>query len=268
MPIWLNVRHLEGIQIGASTDQAVQKLSNKLRIAGAYGQVLEARTGLAPELSVWSSRVPKALEARWGEVEDRAGHSAQLIANGRYAERVREVATAASRHTTITGNDFYRALQLLTHLSQPVLADLPQRTARAVREVAEVVAMPAEAGILTWAEVVKIHRTQRGIRAPRGGAEASIICNMSVDAPYPDRFIGPDVLRYVGQGFDGDQEMTRDNESLRQAIERGVPIRVFEHVAKNQFRDHGMWFGEGEPEHHLEPSSGRRLVVFTLRLAG
>jgi hypothetical protein len=61
--------------------------------------------------------------------------------------------------------------------------------------------------------------------------------------------------------------MSRDNESLRQAIERGTRIRVFEAIAKNRFRDHLYWFGDGEPEFHIEPATGRRLVVFTLRRA-
>ena len=103
-----------------------------------------------------------------------------------------------------------------------------------------------------------------GFERPAEAGTASIICNTTEHAPYPDRFIGPDVLRYVGWGPDGDQEMIRDNESLRQAIERGIPVRVFEKVTKGTYRDHGMWYGVGDPEWHIEPSSGRRLVVFTL----
>ena len=94
-------------------------------------------------------------------------------------------------------------------------------------------------GIVPWSEVVKVHRTRAGIRAPRGGSAASIICNTGAHAPYPDRFLGPDVLRYVGRGLEGDQALDRDNESLCRAIERGVPIRVFEQLGKNQYVDHG-----------------------------
>ncbi|MBA3778834.1 MAG: hypothetical protein H0X16_05985 [Chloroflexi bacterium] len=79
--------------------------------------------------------------------------------------------------------------------------------------------------------------------------------------------MGEDVLRYVGRGRDGDQALDGDNESLRQAIERGLQIRVFEAVAKNKYLDHGYWFGEGDPEWVLEPESGRKLVVFVLRRA-
>ena len=210
--------------------------------------------------------MPKAIGARWPEVEERAGHKATLIANDEYASRVRQVAAQAKTHTTMTGNDFYRALQLLTHLSQSPFVDLPKATRRQVAETAAEFA--PDLPILPWSEVVKVHRTRAGIRAPRGGSEASIICNTGVHGPYPDRFLGPDVLHYVGRGFEGDQELDRDNESLRQAVERGVTIRVFEQLAKNRYIDHGNWEGVGEPLWHHEAGSNRRLIIFTLRRQG
>jgi hypothetical protein len=93
----------------------------------------------------------------------------------------------------------------------------------------------------------------------------SIICNTGQHGPYPDQFLTPDVLHYVGRGLEGDQELDRDNESLRQAIERGVPIRVFEQPAKNRYVDHGMWQGVGDPLYHSDPTANGRLVVFTLK---
>ena len=45
-------------------------------------------------------------------------------------------------------------------------------------------------------------------------------------------------LHYLGRGLEGDQELDRDNESLRQAVERRVPIRVFEQLGKNKYLDH------------------------------
>jgi hypothetical protein len=94
---------------------------------------------------------------------------------------------------------------------------------------------------------------------------ASIICNTAAHGPYPDRFLGPDVLHCVGRGRDGDQALDRDDESLRRAIGAGVPIRVLEQLGKNQQLDHDTWFGVGEPLWHLDPASNRRVVVFTLR---
>jgi hypothetical protein len=255
--------HLDGLLIGSGTEDGVRKLASKLALAGAYGRVLASRTALTPELSVWSPRVPKAVEARWPEVVELAGHEASLIANDEYASRVRQIASQARSHTTVTGNDFYRTLQLLTHLSQSPFVDLPKGAQKHIAEGAAEVAVAAP--ILPWSEVVKVHRTQAGIRAPRGGSEASIICNTGLDGPYPDRFLGPDVLHYVGRGFEGDQELDRDNESLRQAVERGVTIRVFEQLGKNRYIDRGDWEGVAEPLWHLEAGSNRRLIIFTLR---
>lgn len=256
--------HLGGLLIGGSTDTAIAKLKNKFAVSSAYATVLENRTELQPTLAFWSPRVPRAIAARKGELDDAAGRPVEMVTNELYAERVASLVEAASQRTTSTGNDFYRSLQLLTHLTRSPFIDLPSRTRKQIAEaVAE--AQPLTEPELSWQELQKIHGTQHGIRARRGGTTASIICNTNPEAPYPDRFIGPDVLRYVGQGREGDQEMTRDNESLRQAIERGTTIRVFEAIAKNRFRDHGYWYGVGEPEFHIEPATKRRVVVFTLR---
>jgi hypothetical protein len=253
-----------GLLIGGSTDTAIAKLKNKFAVSSAYATVLEDRTELKPTLAFWSPRVPRAITARKGELDDAAGRPIEMVTNELYAERVTSIVEAASQRTTSTGNDFYRSLQLLTHLTQSPFIDLPSGTRKQIAEAVAEAPLLAEPE-LSWEEVQKIHGTQHGIRARRGGTTASIICNTNPDAPYPDRFISHDVLRYVGQGRRSDQEMRGDNESLRQAIERGTSIRVFEAIAKNRFRDHGFWYGVGDPEFHIEPTTGRRLVVFTLR---
>ena len=99
--------HLDGLPIGKGPEDAVRKLSAKLAVAGAYGKVLEGRTGLKPELSVWSPRVPRVVVNRWPEIQDRAGRSAGLVANDDDTERVRRSrprlrATPASPATTST----------------------------------------------------------------------------------------------------------------------------------------------------------------------
>lgn len=257
--------HLGGLQIGTGTDDAIKKLGNKLRVAGAYAKGLEQRTGLQPTLSVWSPKVSKGVVDRRAELEEKAGSKIEIVVNDAYAARVAELVEAATKRTTTTGNDVYRTLQLLTHLTRSPFLDLPTETRKKVSEAVEELIEQPDAQELSWREVVAVHRTQRGIHAPRGGSEASVICNTGPHAPYPDRFVGPDVLRYVGRGQEGDQALEGDNESLRQAIERGLPIRVFEAVGRNRYLDHGLWMGVGEPEWHLEPKTGRRLVVFVLR---
>jgi hypothetical protein len=259
--------HLGGLLYTGGSDASVEKLKRKFALSSAYAQVLEDRTELKPKLALWSPKVPKAVIDRVREVEDAAKRPIEVVANDFYSHRISQLIDAAGRRTTGTGNDFYRTLQLLTHLSRSPFVDVPRSTQRRVAEAAAE-AVSGAPPILPWSEVVKVHLTQAGIRAPRGGSEASIICNTGAHGPYPDRFLGPGVLHYVGRGLEGDQELDRDNESLRQAVERGVPIRVFEQLAKNKYVDHGVWEGVGEPLWHHEAGSNRRLVVFTLRRLG
>lgn len=254
--------HLDGLLYGSSVEASMQKLTRKFAVAGAYARILESRTELRPALALWSPKVPKAIVDRSAELEAAAERPVELVANKVYADRVAEIADAAKQGTSNTGNDFYRTLQLLTHLSHARSLALPPAFSKKVSDIT--VTVNAGTNLLPWGEVVKVHKTQAGIRAPRGGAAASIICNTSPRGPYPDRFLGPDVLHYVGRGVDGDQALDRDNESLRQATERGVPIRVFEQLGRNKYLDHGTWVGVGEPLWHLDATTSRRLIVFPL----
>ena len=256
--------HLDGLLYGSGAESSIQKLKNKFVVSSAYASLLQQRTKLTPKLAFWSPKVPKWLIDRRLELEGAVGRPVELVVNDVYTDRVDQIIDKASRRTTVTGNDFYRTLQLLTHLSRSV--DLPGHTRKRVAEAAaDLMPSGVAAGpIVPWSEVVKVHKTRAGIRAPRGGNEASIICNTGAHAPYPNQFLGPDVLHYVGRGLEGDQALDRDNESLRLAIERGVPIHVFEQISKNQYRDRGIWHGGGEPLWHLDPAGNRRLIVFTL----
>ena len=255
--------HLDGLLYGSKTGDSLQKLKNKFAVSSAYAKVLHQRTDLEPTIAFWSPKVPRAIVERQDELSESAGRRIEFVVNDTYSERVTQLIDASSHRTTVTGNDFYRTLQLLTHLSRSPFVELPKQTKRKISEAAAQLSMAGP--IIPWSDVVKVHKTRAGIRAPRGGNEASIICNTGAHGPYPDRFLGPDVLHYVGRGLEGDQALDRDNESLRLAIERGVPIHVFEQLGKNQYLDHGIWHGVGEPLWHLDPASNRRLIVFTLR---
>jgi hypothetical protein len=252
----LHARGLEG---------SMQKLKNKFAVSGAYAKVLQERTELKPTIAFWSPKVPRGFVERKDELVDAVGRPIEFVVNDTYSDRVTQLIDAASSRTTVTGNDFYRTLQLLTHLSRSPFVELPKPTKKRISEAAA--QLTTSSPIIPWSEVVKVHKTRAGIRAPRGGSEASIICNTGAHGPYPDRFLGPDVLHYVGRGLEGDQALDRDNESLRQAIERGIPIRLFEQLGKNQYMDHGTWLGIGEPLWHVDTTANRRLVVFALRRA-
>lgn len=255
--------HLGGLLMSGGPEGAISKLKRKFQVSSAYASVMEKQTDLKPKLGLWSPRVPQAIVNRMGELEEAAGRPIELVANVQYSDCIRRLVDAASQRTTGTGNDFYRTLQLLTHITISPFVDLPKPTKKRVAEAAAEFAV--DLPILPWSEVVKVHKTQAGIRAPRGAREASLICNTSARGSYPDRFLGPDVLHYVGRGLEGDQELDRDNESLRQAVERGSPIRVFEKLGTNRYLDHGYWEGVGEPLWHLEQGTKRRLIVFSLR---
>lgn len=255
--------HLDGMLYGSGAEGSVSKLKRKFSVSAAYATVLEERTQLGAKLALWSPKVPKGVIERMPEIEAAAQRPIEVVANAAYSDRIVELVDVASRGTTGTGNDFYRTLQLLTHLSRSPFVDLPKPTQKRVLEAAAQI--EPSSPVLDWNAVVKVHRTQAGIRAPRGGSEASIICNTGAHGSYPDRFVGPDVLHYVGRGLEGDQALDRDNESLRLAVERGLQVRVFEQLGKNQYLDHGMWEGIGDPLWHLDPGSNRRLVVFTFR---
>lgn len=255
--------HLDGLLYGGGADGSVKKLTQKFSVSAAYATVLEARTELRAKLALWSPKVPKSVIDRMPEVEAAAGRPIDVVVNDAYSDRITQLVDVASQGTTGTGNDFYRTLQLLTHLSRSPFVDLPKRIEKRVREASAEV--EASMPVLDWNTVVKVHRTQAGIRAPRGGTEASIICNTGSHAPYPDKFLGPDVLHYVGRGIEGDQALDGDNESLRQAVGRGIPVRVFEQLGKNRYLDHGIWEGVGDPLWHLDATRARRLIVFTLR---
>ena len=261
--------HLEGVLYGSGSEDSLLKLTRKFRVSAAYANILQERTELQPKLAFWSPKVPKAIVDRRQELEDAAGRPIEMVVNDAYTDRVNQIIDAASRRTTVTGNDFYRTLQLLTHLSHSPFVELPKQTRKRVAEAAAELTtstdLAAVGSILPSREVWKVHRTRAGVHARRGGNEASIICNTGAHAPYPDRYLGPDVLHYVGRGQEGDQALDRDNESLRQAIERGVPIRVFEKLRDNEYVDHGTWHGTGEVLWILDPVGGRRLVVFPLR---
>ncbi len=152
------------------------KLKRKLKLSSGYSTIIKTRTALEPEIALWSPVVPRAILDRRSELDDAVDGQLDLVANETYTERVVELIGLATQRSTGTGNDFYRTLQLLTNLKNSPLVELPSKAKHQIAEAArelEAVGPPT----LTWAEVQKIHRTQAGIRAPRGGSQASIICN-------------------------------------------------------------------------------------------
>ena len=169
--------HLGGLLIGGSPDTAIAKLKNKFAVSSAYASVLEERTELRPTLAFWSPRVPRAITARKSELDDAAGRPVEMVTNELYAERVVALVEAASKRTTSTGNDFYRSLQLLTHLTRSPFIDLPARTRT---QIAESVAKASHA-----AQSLSCH----GRRCRRSTARSTASAPVAGERPPPSSAI-------------------------------------------------------------------------------
>ncbi len=120
--------------------------------------------------------------------------------------------------------------------------------------------------LLTWHEVLRHHRTLRGINAPVAGdadTPRSILVNAAPGAPYGDSGVA-DTFDYAGEGRAGDQTPTRGNRGLILAHERGYPVRMFEKRGPNRWRDHGDYL-VGDYTDGYDPAERRRVIRFRLR---
>ena len=97
--------------------------------------------------------------------------------------------------------------------------------------------------LLTWNEVIDVHRSWNGISID-GGAARSILCNQHKDSAYGDCFQDDRLTYYVGP-----TTQSREVQALVRAFEFKKAVRVYEKVAVNQWLDHGHWLGVsvGEP---------------------
>jgi hypothetical protein len=80
------------------------------KVAAARAYAAEVYRDITPTVELWSPVVPAGLVAALSSVD------VDLIVNDGVTARVNELAGLASWHTTLTGDDAYRFLQLLTHL--------------------------------------------------------------------------------------------------------------------------------------------------------
>ena len=89
--------------------------------------------------------------------------------------------------------------------------------------------------IMAWSEVVAIHNSQSGI-STKGGRVRSVLCNQEKEG-YADE-VRSDAIFY---------RVTSSTNQFGVATLQGMvgltqPIRVFEKLGVNQWRDHGEWF--------------------------
>ena len=89
--------------------------------------------------------------------------------------------------------------------------------------------------VMRWSEVVRVHGTVAGI-ATRNGRVFSLLCNQAKAGQYPDRLHGDRLTYYVGR-----RTQSHGIQALLKLVERPEPVRLFEKLGVNQWRDHGNW---------------------------
>jgi hypothetical protein len=99
--------HLNSLDYGGY-GVTVEKVASKVAAARTY--VAKVYRDLLPTVELWSPVVPTGLLSALASVD------VDLIVNDGFTSRVNELASLASLHTKLTGDDAYRFLQLLTHL--------------------------------------------------------------------------------------------------------------------------------------------------------
>ncbi|MEM2972006.1 MAG: YDG/SRA domain-containing protein [Candidatus Bathyarchaeia archaeon] len=84
--------------------------------------------------------------------------------------------------------------------------------------------------------------------------------------PYEDRKIG-DRLLYTGEGRHGNQKMSRGNLVLKQQMEKGYPIYVFEKKSPGRYAFLGEYKVVSWWDEFQEDSQGKKRRVFMFELA-
>jgi hypothetical protein len=96
---------------------------------------------------------------------------------------------------------------------------------------------------LDWKTVYQFHKSLSGI-ATKGGEVFSLLCNQNKAGEYADE-VFPDRLLYRVTS----QTQQRVVSALRDAVGTGKPVRVFEKVGVNRWKDLANWvIVEVEPE--------------------
>lgn len=98
------------------------------------------------------------------------------------------------------------------------------------------------AGILTWAEVNRIHRIRNGVYQ-RNGRLISLLTDFGkINACYPDMLDeNSQKITYTGAGRHGDQQLDPPNRALLWAIEQQLAVPLFNKLSPGRWRHMGFW---------------------------
>lgn len=122
---------------------------------------------------------------------------------------------------------------------------------------------------MTWGEVLRVHQMLRAINAPvvaDAAAPRSVLALFGPDVRYPSEWHGTD-LWLTGEEETTEQGPDAANRGLVVAEVHGLPVRVFERVLPNRWRDRGYYHVR---EHHavIDRTRGRRVPQFLLAPVG
>jgi hypothetical protein len=108
--VWLAevATHLDGLNYGGYA-QTTKKITDKVVAARAYAAKLYPEAEVTVEL--WSPIVPRGLLAQLAKTG-----VDEVVANDGYTDRIRELVAEARKASSLTGDDAFRLLQLLTRL--------------------------------------------------------------------------------------------------------------------------------------------------------
>lgn len=122
--------------------------------------------------------------------------------------------------------------------------------------------------LLSWAEVRRTHRIQRGVYQ-RNGRLISLLTDFGRLNPcYPDRQTDSGTrICYTGAGRRGDQGLCPANRALLAAIESGHSVPLFNKLAVGRWQHMGFW-RVIEARHIFDEREQRMLWLFTLEKAG
>ncbi len=122
---------------------------------------------------------------------------------------------------------------------------------------------------LTWGEVLRVHQMLRAINAPTvadAAAARSVLALFGPDVRYPSEWHGAD-LWLTGEEETMEQGPDAANRGMVVAEVHELPVRVFERVLPNRWRDRGYYHVR---EHHavIDRARGRRVPQFLLSPVG
>jgi hypothetical protein len=120
-------------------------------------------------------------------------------------------------------------------------------------------------GILTWAEVNKIHRIRNGVYQRKGRLISLLTDFGKINPCYPDQQNeSGETITYHGAGRRGDQPLDPANRALLAAIESGHAVPLFNKLGVGRWQHMGFW-RVVEGRYVYDENEKRMLWRFTLK---